>query len=234
VWDGPRARAARAGGAVSPALSGVTIGYAESMSPPLRAWWWGAALGVLPLAMCGRTAGRTQASAPAAFLPPASAASAPIAPPPVEPKWSAEAAIDAAFAEAIASESVPGGVVLIGRHDRVVFRRAYGFREVEPERAATTPDTVFDLASLTKPIATATSIMVLVERGAISLDDPLAKYVRECDREGKRAITLRHLLLHVSGLPADIAKEDFAHGRDEAIRRICNVSLRAAPGLGSI
>ena len=145
-----------------------------------------------------------------------------------------EGAIDAAVADAIASQSVPGGVVLVGRHDRVLFRRAYGFREVAPDRAPTTVDTVFDLASLTKPIATATSVMVLVERGVIGLDDPLIKYVRECDREGKRAITLRHLLLHVSGLPADIAKEDFAHGRDEAIRRICNVSLRGPAGVTSI
>jgi uncharacterized protein YbbC (DUF1343 family) len=145
-----------------------------------------------------------------------------------------EAAIDAAVAEAISSQSVPGAVVLIGRHDRILFRRAYGFREVEPDRVPTTLDTVFDLASLTKPIATATSVMVLVERGVVGLDDPLVQYVPECDREGKRAITLRHLLLHVSGLPADAPEEDFEHGRNEAIRRICNVSLRAAPGATSI
>ncbi len=157
-----------------------------------------------------------------------------IAPPGPAPTLLPEAAIDAAVAEAIASQSLPGGVVLVGRHDRVIFRRAYGFRELAPDREPTTVDTVFDLASLTKPIATATSIMVLVERGAIGLDDPLIKYVRECDREGKRAITLRHLLLHVSGLPADIAKEDFAHGRAEAIHRICSTSLRAPPGATSI
>ena len=138
-------RRARRWAAWSHPRFGVTVGYADRMGPPLRTWWWGAALGVLPLVMCGRIPGRTPvpvASARPALA--ASAASAPIAPPVVEPKWSAEAAIDAAFAEAIASESVPGGVVLVGRHDRVVFRRAYGFRELEPERAATTPDTVFD------------------------------------------------------------------------------------------
>ena len=145
-----------------------------------------------------------------------------------------EAAIDAAVDEAIDGHSVPGAVVIIGRHDRVVFRRAYGFREVEPDRVPMTIDTVFDLASLTKPIATATSIMALVERGTVGLDEPLARYVPECNREDKRAITLRHLLLHVSGLPADTPKDDFAHGRSEAIHRICNVSLRAAPGVVSI
>ena len=134
----------------------------------------------------------------------------------------------------MANLSVPGAVVVVGRRERVLFRRAYGFREVAPERAAMKVDTVFDLASLTKPIATATSVMVLVEKGVVSLDDPLVKYVPECDNNGKSAITLRHLLLHVSGLPADTAKEDFGHGRDEAIRRVCSVRLRAAPGVASM
>jgi uncharacterized protein YbbC (DUF1343 family)/CubicO group peptidase (beta-lactamase class C family) len=144
-----------------------------------------------------------------------------------------EGAIDAAVAQAIEGQNLPGGVIVIGRHDRILFRRAYGLREIEPERVPTTLDTVFDLASLTKPIATATSIMVLVERGAIGLDDLLVKYVPECDKEGKRSITLRHLLLHVSGLPADIVKDDFAQGRAEALRHICETRLRGVPGATS-
>ena len=145
-----------------------------------------------------------------------------------------EAAIDAAVADAIATHELPGAVVVIGRHDGVLFRRAYGLREAEPEQVPMTVDTVFDLASLTKPLATATSLMVLVERGAIALDDPVAKYVPECAVNGKSAITLRHLLLHVSGLPADTPVSDFSLGRPEIIRRICDARLRAAPGAGSI
>jgi uncharacterized protein YbbC (DUF1343 family) len=145
-----------------------------------------------------------------------------------------ETAIDAAVEEAISNQSLPGAVVAIGRRERVLFHRAYGSREVEPSRAPMTLDTLFDLASLTKPIATATSIMVLVERGIVGLDEPLVKYVPACNKNGKGAITLRHLLLHVSGLPADTPKDDFAYGRDEAVRRICNVPLRAAPGIVSI
>ncbi len=145
-----------------------------------------------------------------------------------------EGAIDAAVDEAIASHALPGAVVVVGQHDRVLFRRAYGWRELEPERVPMTADTLFDLASVTKPVATATSVMVLVERGAIALDDKLAKYVPECGAGPKAAITLRHLLLHVAGFPADIAKEDFAHGRTEAIRRICNTPLKGAPGSVSI
>jgi uncharacterized protein YbbC (DUF1343 family) len=197
-----------------------------------------ASLGVLSLVMCSHGArpaaepakpsDRLTMAASAASLTPA----APAAPTPRSPL--PEGAIDAAVEQAMASQSLPGGVFIIGRHDRILFRRAYGFREILPDRVPMTLDTVFDLASLTKPIATATSIMVLFERGAIGLDDPLVKYVPECAREGKRAITIRHLLLHVSGLPSDIIKEDFAHGRAEAIRHICNTPLRGVPGATSM
>jgi uncharacterized protein YbbC (DUF1343 family) len=173
---------------------------------------------------------RVPAAAPDRLPTIASASSLPPAERPLLP----EAAIDAAVEEAISAQSVPGAVVLIGRRDRVLLRRAYGLRQVEPDRAPMTIDTVFDLASLTKPIATATSIMVLFERAGVGIDDLLIKYVPECGKEGKRTVTLRHLLLHVSGFPADLPKEAFAHGRNDAIRRICDVSLRAAPGASSI
>jgi uncharacterized protein YbbC (DUF1343 family)/CubicO group peptidase (beta-lactamase class C family) len=152
--------------------------------------------------------------------------------PPEPPTFPAPAAgqIDAAVADAIAAHKLPGAVVVVGRHDRVLFRKAYGFRQLQPAPLPMTEDTVFDLASLTKPIATATSIMVLVEKGRVSLDDPLPKYVPECATKGKAGITLRHLLLHTSGLPADTPVGDFGHGRGEVIARICNVSARGAPG----
>jgi uncharacterized protein YbbC (DUF1343 family) len=202
-----------------------------------------AAIGAVALAMCSPVRRPTPAAsrpipssnsvalaAPAS----ASASSQTATPGPADSGVLSEAAIDAAVADAIANQSVPGAVVLIGRHDRVVFRRAYGFREVLPDRIAMSLDTVFDLASLTKPIATASSILVLAERGALRLDDLLVKYVPECNKSEQRAMTLRHLLLHVSGLPADTPKDDFAHGRGEAIRRICNVALRDAPGTTSM
>jgi uncharacterized protein YbbC (DUF1343 family) len=187
----------------------------------------GAALCAFSATACGRAPAAAPATAEVAIVDAGRAA-------PADVPWPPGVAIDSAVADAIARHDVPGAVVVIGRRDGVLFRRAYGFRELEPDRAPMTLDTLFDLASLTKPIATATSIMVLVERGAISLDDPLIKYVPECEGGGKGAATLRQLMLHVSGLPADIPKEDFAHGRDEAIRRICNVRPRAAPGVVSI
>ncbi|HEV3189597.1 MAG TPA: serine hydrolase domain-containing protein, partial [Polyangiaceae bacterium] len=206
------------------------------------------ALGVLLVAVCAAMCRRapqpfpTTLKALPASAPAASATSAPAASAAPTPSAAASAAsvslgeadIDTAVEDAIASHSLPGAVVVVGRHDRVSFRRAYGFREVEPSRAPMTLDTLFDLASLTKPIATATSIMVLVERGAVRLDDPLVKYVPECKSGSKDEITLRHLLLHVAGLPAVTPKEDFAYGRGEVVRRICNVTLRGAPGIASI
>jgi uncharacterized protein YbbC (DUF1343 family)/CubicO group peptidase (beta-lactamase class C family) len=212
------------------------LGYASPMAGSPEAWRRAAALGVLALVTCSVVHDRAPTPVPA--LPTASLASASAvaiaSSPPEERSSLPETAIDAAVAQAIADQRVPGAVVLIGRREGVLFRRAYGFRELLPERVAMTSDTVFDLASLTKPIATATSVLLLVERGAIKLDDLLVKYVPECSKMGERAITLRHLLLHVSGLPADTPKDDFAHGRSEAIRRICGVPLRGSPGSTSI
>ncbi len=189
---------------------------------------------LLLLAACRPRPGRAPAAATQDPAPPVASSAPPAARPGFERTSLPEAAIDAAVEGAIAAQSVPGAVVLIGRHDRVLFRRAYGFRQVEPDRVPMTIDTLFDLASLTKPIATATAIMALVERGSVALDEPLVRYVPECNGEDKRTITLRHLLLHVSGLPADLPKDDFARGRPEAIHRICSASLRAAPGTTSM
>src|SRR5690242_17753472 len=77
--------------------------------------------------------------------------------------------MDGVIAEAIAKKQLPGAVVLVGRKGRIVWRKAYGDRTVEPVREAMTPDTIFDLASLTKIVATTTSIMILVERGKLRL-----------------------------------------------------------------
>jgi uncharacterized protein YbbC (DUF1343 family)/CubicO group peptidase (beta-lactamase class C family) len=138
--------------------------------------------------------------------------------------------IDDAVAAALADNKLPGCVVTIGRHDRVVFQKAYGMRQVDPERQPMTIDTVFDLASLTKPIATATSIMVLVDRGRISLDEPVLHFLPEFWMREKRTITARQLLTHVSGFPAETIYEDYKHGRTDVLRRLANTALITSPG----
>ncbi len=138
--------------------------------------------------------------------------------------------IDDAVAAALKEERMPGCVVTVGRRGCIVFQKAYGNRQVEPEREAMTVDTVFDLASLTKPIATATSVMLLAEREQIDLDEPAAKYLPEFTGRGKQRITVRHLLLHTSGLTADNALGDYTDGPEKAWERICGLKLLSAPG----
>jgi len=94
-----------------------------------------------------------------------------------------------------------------------------------------TCDTVFDLASLTKPIATATSVMLLVERQQLALDEPVAKYLPEFGQAGKQSITVRQLLTHQGGLIADNPIEDFADGSEKAFQRIFAASPTCEPAI---
>src|SRR5215831_5125697 len=87
--------------------------------------------------------------------------------------------IDKVIGEEISQRHLPGAVVLVSRNGRVVWDKAYGNRAVEPNREAMTTDTIFDLASLTKVVATATSIMILLERGKLRLSDPVSRYIPE-------------------------------------------------------
>ena len=140
------------------------------------------------------------------------------------------AAIDGAVQEALDAGKMPGCVVLIARHGKTALVKAYGYRSLEPTKTPMTVDTVFDLASLTKPIATATSVMLLVEQGKLSIDEPVAKYLPEFAQSGKEAITVRQLLTHQGGLIADNRIEDFADGPEVAMARIMALQPCATPG----
>jgi uncharacterized protein YbbC (DUF1343 family) len=139
-------------------------------------------------------------------------------------------AIHTLVADAIAQGKLPGCVVAIGRRDGLLYQKAFGLRAVEPEREPMTLDTIFDLASLTKPVATATAVMRLVDQGKLDLDQPVARYLPDFANHGKSAITLRQLLTHVSGLPAEIAVSDYEHGRTPALKRMLSLRLKAKPG----
>jgi CubicO group peptidase (beta-lactamase class C family) len=122
----------------------------------------------------------------------------------------AEAGLDAARLEqvggvieaAIADSTIPGAVVLVARGGIVVLHRAWGMRSLVPVSEPMTRDTIFDLASCTKPLATAPSVMKLVEAGRVRLQDPVARYLPGFEAEGKGAITVAQLLTHTSGLAA--------------------------------
>ena len=87
--------------------------------------------------------------------------------------------IDALVQQDIQDKKLPGAVVLVGHKGKIVFRKAYGNRSLVPTVEPMTVDTIFDLASLTKVVATTTSIMILVERGKLRLSDPIGKYIPE-------------------------------------------------------
>ncbi|MCY2966848.1 MAG: serine hydrolase [Planctomycetota bacterium] len=131
---------------------------------------------------------------------------------------------------AIEQKQLPGCVVLIGRRGQIAYWEAFGDRQIEPHRIPMDRDAVFDLASLTKPIATATSVMILADRGVLNVDEPVARYWPEFAASGKQEITVRHLLIHTSGLIPDNALDDYQHGSEEAWRRIANLAPRAPLG----
>jgi CubicO group peptidase (beta-lactamase class C family) len=139
--------------------------------------------------------------------------------------------IDQAVAEGLQSGCMPGCVVAVGRRGKIVLLRAYGCKQVEPSRIAMTTDTLFDLASLTKPIATAASVMILVEQGKVDVQDPVAKYLPEFAAEGQKNITLLHLLTHQGGLIPDNPLSDYDHGPQRAWRQICALKPSAPPGV---
>ncbi len=140
------------------------------------------------------------------------------------------AVIDDVVQEGLDQAKMPGCVVVVGRREGVAFRKAYGFRSLQPEKTPMTLDTVFDLASLTKPIATATSIMILIQQGRVDLEAPVAKYLPNFAANGKDAITVRHLLIHTGGLIADNSIDDYKGTPEEAFAKIDALTPKAAPG----
>jgi uncharacterized protein YbbC (DUF1343 family)/CubicO group peptidase (beta-lactamase class C family) len=121
---------------------------------------------------------------------------------------------------AIQAGKIPGAVILIGNQGKVVYRQAFGLRSREPKKIPMTTDTIFDIASLTKVIATSTAVMQLVEKGKLNLEDPVAKYWPEFRVNGKEEITVRHLLTHYSGLRAALDSKPKWSSYDTALRMI--------------
>ena len=129
---------------------------------------------------------------------------------------SLEGRIDTAVARSLADGQMSGCVVLIGRRAGIVFEKAYGDRCVEPQKEPMSTDTVFDMASLTKPLATATSVMILIERGQLRLQDKVSKFFPEFAAKGKQDVTVEELLVHSSGLLPDNPLSDYSDGWNSA------------------
>ncbi|MGD0181164.1 MAG: serine hydrolase [Terriglobales bacterium] len=138
--------------------------------------------------------------------------------------------IDSIVQEAIRDGQIPGAVVLVGHDGQVIYRKAFGERSLEPRREAMTVDTIFDLASLTKVVATTTAVMQLVQKGQIRVNEPVAKYLPEFGEHGKEEITIRELLTHFSGLPQDLDLSQPWEGRETALRMAYAAKPIYAPG----
>jgi uncharacterized protein YbbC (DUF1343 family)/CubicO group peptidase (beta-lactamase class C family) len=144
------------------------------------------------------------------------------------------AVVDSIVERAIVDRQIPGAVVLIGHNGKMVYRKAFGRRALEPRREPMTVDTIFDLASLTKVIATTTSVMQLVERGEIRLNDTVAKYLPEFAQNAKEDITVRQLLTHYSGLAPDLDLTKPWQGKETAYQMAFAEKPETPPGSGFV
>lgn len=138
--------------------------------------------------------------------------------------------IDTVVLKGIAEKKAPGAVVSVLHQGQVVYLKALGNRAIEPTPEPMTSDTIFDLASLTKPIATATALFTLVDAGQVRLGDRVSVYWPEFAQNGKENITLEHLLTHTSGLIADNALADYQQGKGKALEKICGLQVQNPPG----
>ncbi|MDI1241533.1 MAG: DUF1343 domain-containing protein [bacterium] len=130
----------------------------------------------------------------------------------------------------IADKKLPGAVVIVGRKGKIVYRKAFGNRALVPTVEKMTVDTIFDVASLTKPVATAPSIMILIEQGKLRLNDTVGKFIPDIDDESTKRVTIQQLLTHTSGYRPDFDLNEKWTGREGMLGALKKEKLRAAPG----
>src|SRR6476469_50337 len=128
--------------------------------------------------------------------------------------------IDALVEQDIKDKKLPGAVVLVGHKGKIVFRKAYGNRSRVPTVEPMTVDTIFDVASLTKVVATTTSIMILVEQGKLRLSDTIGKYIPEIQDEQVKRVTIQQLMTHTSGFAADFDLKEKWTGREGMLQAL--------------
>jgi CubicO group peptidase (beta-lactamase class C family) len=143
--------------------------------------------------------------------------------------------IDDCVAEEIEKGNFPGAVVLAGKGDGILYWKAFGNEVIEPYQEGMDRNTIFDLASITKPVATATSIMILRGREKIDLDDYVSEYIPEFASKGKEQVQIKHLLTHTSGLPAytnagQLEEQFGSPCADKVIDKICGLEAADRPG----
>jgi uncharacterized protein YbbC (DUF1343 family)/CubicO group peptidase (beta-lactamase class C family) len=138
--------------------------------------------------------------------------------------------IDALINRDIADKKLPGAVVIVGRKGKIVYRKAYGNRALVPQVERMTLDTIFDVASLTKVVATSTSMMILLERGQIRLNDTIGKFIPEIQEREAKNVTIQQLLTHLSGYQPDFDLREKWLGRGGMLNALYKEKLRNPPG----
>ncbi|MEN6385079.1 MAG: serine hydrolase domain-containing protein [Phycisphaerales bacterium] len=132
-------------------------------------------------------------------------------------------------------ENIQGAVIFTGKDSNDIFFDSFGLRMSVPYSQAMTKDTLFDIASLSKPVSTAVSILILFDKGKLNLDESVSKYIDRFGCNGKQGIKIKHLLSHTSGLPAYMDSEELRKNfgtpcPDKVIDKICSLNLSYLPG----
>jgi CubicO group peptidase (beta-lactamase class C family) len=138
--------------------------------------------------------------------------------------------IDDVVAGSIVAGETPGAVVLVARHGQIAYLKAFGNRLVQPNTEKMTVDTIFDLSSLTKVVATTPSVMLLAENGSLRIEDRVRRYLSNFTGGGKDPITVRQLLTHYSGLRPDFDLSKPWSGRAEALEELWKEKTDSDPG----
>ena len=139
-------------------------------------------------------------------------------------------ALDEAVRDAVSAGDLPGAVVLVGQDDRVLYRKAFGSRAVTPAVEPMTLETVFDIASLTKVVATTPAVLALWEQGKIDLDAPLGRYLHEFAGPAFRSVTIRRILTHSAGFPDLPSPRAIPNGMPQAVPLLAREPLAYNPG----
>ena len=138
--------------------------------------------------------------------------------------------VDEIIHSSIKDSAFPGAVVLVSKDGNIIYEKAFGHLTYDDTSATVTINTIYDIASLTKVIATTTAVMICYDKNLFSLDDPVVKYLPEFSLNGKEKVTIKNLLLHNSGLPAFKRFYKNYSSADEVIKDIYKTPLNYEPG----
>jgi uncharacterized protein YbbC (DUF1343 family)/CubicO group peptidase (beta-lactamase class C family) len=139
-------------------------------------------------------------------------------------------AVDEAVRDSVAASEIPGAVLIVGQGDQILHRKVLGWRATVPHPELMTSDTIFDIASLTKVVATTPSVLRLWEMGKVDLNAPLGRYLKEFNTPAFQDVTIARLLTHSAGMPDLPSRDAMAKGFPDAARLQARAGLSVAPG----